>query len=111
MDTRKYWLELYYHLEKVGEGMRNSQSVTFGLLDAYDGLTESQRDGVNSILAEWLISDDNRLRYDASFLISQRCIKSMAGAVEEAIAVAESRSEMEARYEVKDLRRILDELK
>ena len=111
MDLLKYWIEIHDLLEKEGEEMCNSQSVAFGLLDVYDNLTENQQDKVNSILVDWLISDNNKLRYDAAFLISQRRIKSLASTVEKAIIIANSRSGPEAFYEAKKLRRILEDLK
>lgn len=111
MNVREYWLERHKTLTKEAEANRDSQSVAFGLLDAYDGLTGDQREDVHTILADWLVSEDNALRYDAGFLVSQRCIKSMTGAVEKALAVAESRSGVEASYEVKKFQRILDDLK
>jgi hypothetical protein len=98
-------------LSKEAEANRDSQSAAFELLDVYDGLTQDQRVDVHTILADWLVSDDNTLRYDAGFLISQRRIRSMAGAVEKALAVAESRPGIEASYEVKKFQRILDDLK
>lgn len=111
MNVREYWLEKHKVLSEDAKANRDSQSVAFGLLDVYDGLTEDQQEDVHTILADWLVSDDNTLRYDAGFLISQRCIRSMAGAVEKALAVAESRAGVEASYEVKKFQRILDDLK
>lgn len=111
MNVREYWLEKRRTLTEVAEANRDSQSVAFGLLHVYDGMTEDQRRDVNTILADWLVSEDNTLRYDAGFLISQRCIRSLAGAVEKALAVAESRLGVEASYEVKKFQRILDDLK
>jgi len=111
MNVREYWLKKHEALTKEAETNRDSQSVAFGLLDVYDGLTEDQREDVNEILTDWLVSDDNRLRYDASFLISQRRISSMTGAVKRAIACAESRPGVEASYEVKKLQRIINDLK
>ena len=111
MNVREYWLEKRDSLSKEAEANRDSQSVAFALLDVYDGLDELQREEVNAILADWLVSDDDSLRYDAGFLISQRCIKSMTGTVEKALTITESRTGVEARYEAKKLQRILDDLK
>jgi len=111
MNVREYWLGRHKILSEEAEANRDSQSVALGLLDAYDGLTEVQLEDVHAILADWLVSDDNTLRYDAGFLISQRCIKSMTGAVEKALAISERRPGVEASYEVRKFQRILDDLK
>jgi hypothetical protein len=109
-DIRKFWVDRRNSLVEKAEAIKDSQSVSFGLIDTYDGLTDYERAVVNDIIAEWLMSDDNTLRYDAGFLISQRCIKSMKGTVEQAILSAQHRVGPEAEFEVKKLRRILSEL-
>jgi hypothetical protein len=97
-------------LEQVAEQNRDSQSVVFGLLDACDALSDNQRVEVNSLPADWLVPNDNRLRYDAAFFISQRHIHEISGAIEDAISAAQRRSGFEATFEVKKLRRILNGL-
>ena len=109
-NTRNEWFETYRRLAEEAEAFRDSQSVAFGLLNAYDELASAEKTEVHKILAEWLASDDNRLRYDAEFLTSQRQIVEMASAVRAAIQRLHESSGPEAKYEVKKLRRILDEL-
>jgi len=81
------------------------------MLDEYDSLSDYETKCILPVLAEWLISDDNRLRYDASFLISQRNIREMIPAVQEALTRCKAMSGPEARYEFKKLKRILEELR
>ena len=110
-ETRNRWLETYRRLTEAAEAFRDSQSVAFGLLDTYDQLSPAAKAEVHEVLAEWLNSDDNKLRYDAEFLISQRQIVEMAPAVEKAIQKIDESPGPEATYEVKKLRRILNELR
>lgn len=110
-DTRNRWLESYRRLTEAAEAFRDSQAVAFGLLDAYDQLSPTEKSDVHEVLAEWLGSDDNKLRYDAEFVTSQRRIVEMAPAVEKAIQKINELSGPEARHEVKKLRRILHELR
>lgn len=109
-DTRNRWLDTYRQLTDAAEAFRDSQSVAFGLLDAYDQLSSAEKTEVHEVLAEWLESDDNKLRYDAEFVTSQRKIVEMVPAVEKAIQTIDESSGPEAKYEVKKLRRILNEL-
>lgn len=109
-NIREIWENNRNALAENAEAMRNSQTVSFGLLEAYDRLIDDERVVVHDILTEWLISDDNALRYDAGFLISQRRIKSLKGAIEQAIMVAQNRQGPEAKFEIKKLKRILVEL-
>jgi hypothetical protein len=108
-NIRKFWEDKRNNLVEKAEFMKDSQSVSFGLLGTYDSLANDEKEEIHNILAEWLISDDNTLRYDAGFLISQRCIKSMKGAVEQAIIAAQHRIGPEGKFEVKKLKRILEE--
>jgi hypothetical protein len=84
--------------------------IAFGLVAEYDELTPDDKAGIHKILAEWLLSEDNKLRYSAAFLISQRQIVEMVPAVQNAIEQTDESSGPVAKYEVKKLRRILAEL-
>ncbi len=110
-DTRNRWLDTYRQLSDAAEAFRDSQSVAFGLLDAYDQLSSAEKTDVHEVLAEWLASDDNKLRYDAEFVTSQRRIVQMVPAIEKAIQRIDESSGPESEYEVKKLRRILNELR
>ncbi len=109
-NTRNKWLESYHRLAEEAEAFRDSQSVAFGLLDIYDEVPSGEKAEIHQVLAEWLMSDDNKLRYDGQFVISQRKIVEMAPAVEEAIDRIDESSGPEAKYEAKKLRRILSDL-
>lgn len=109
-DVRSTWLHTYDRLEKQAEASRDSQSVSFGLLAAFDELSNPERACVIQVLAEWFASDDNKLRYDAGFLASQRRIVELRPAIEMAIEKIGAKAGPEAENEVRKLRRILAEL-
>lgn len=85
INTRERWLHTYENLEARGQAMKDSQSVAFGLLDIYDSLTEDQQKHLLPILAEWMLSDDNKHRYDAMFLARERKIVELVPAINKAI--------------------------
>ena len=109
-DTTQFWLAAHQRLSDEAEVLRNSQAVTFGLLEIYDDLTLKEKKIVHSVLADWLVSDDNRLRYEAAFLTGERRISAMQPAVSRAIARAQSLPGPEAKDEVEGLEGILSEL-
>ena len=41
------------------------------LSEAYRRLDEAEQDEVNDVVIEWVLSDDESLRYDALFLVSE----------------------------------------
>lgn len=110
-NIRNQWFETHQRLSAEADAFRDSQSVAFGLLDAYDKLALAEKEEIHEILAAWLVSEDNKLRYDAGFITSQRQIVEMIPAVEKAVESVGERSGPEARYELEKLNRILDELK
>jgi hypothetical protein len=110
-DIKTDWVKMRDYFAETAERTRDSQSVSFNLLDEYDKLTEEDKAVVHEILAEWLMSEDNTLRYDSSFLISQRDIKTLKDTVEKAIDNAHRRIGPEAIDEAEDLERILNKLK
>ncbi len=110
-NTRSEWFKTYQQLTTEAEYLRNSQMVAFGLLDAYDKLAPEDKLEIHEILAEWFVSDDNKLRYSAGFLTSQRQIVEMIPAVEKAVEWIGKPSGPEAKYELQKLNRIRDELK
>ena len=109
-NIRKYWENKRKCLSEQADAIKDSQSVAFGLLEEYDNLHYNERVAINDILAEWLLSDDETLRYDACFLISQRCIVSLVNEIKKAILCSQKRSEPGQKYEIKKLKRILNEL-
>ena len=109
-NTRNKWIEKYRQLTDEAEVNRDSQSVVFGLLHAYDELNAIEKAGIHEMLSEWLVSEDNKLRYDAGFITSQRKIVEMLPAIDLAIKWIGETSDPEGKYELEKLSRIRGEL-
>lgn len=109
-DPKTTWLNVHRQLSAEADASRNSQAVAFGLLAMYDALSPEEQQCIHSVLAEWIVSEDNKLRYDAAFLTSERRILPMAASIRKAVLRLRGRAGPEAEYEVKKLLRILDEL-
>ena len=109
-NVRKEWMNLWQQLQTRADALHDSQSVALGLLNAYDQLSVGERAEVQSILAEWLLSEDNRRRYDACFLITERLIRELAPAVGSAIDRLKGLPGPEARDEVEILEQLREAL-
>lgn len=104
------WLETHRILSAEAKAFRDSQAVAFGLLAAYDELSPSDRDEIQQLLSKWLVSDDNKLRYDAAFLVNERKINELAPAIRASIERAKRLSGPEPKFEIEKLVRILGEI-
>ncbi|MGB4220603.1 MAG: hypothetical protein WBI25_03945 [Smithellaceae bacterium] len=110
-DIKILWNEKRQYLDELSEKMKDSMYVTFSLLEMYDKSPEEEKPGINEVLADWLLSDDGKARYDARFIIGERVIKSLKSTVEKAIALGKQRSGPSAIDEVEVLENLLNELK
>lgn len=113
MNTRNVgaeWLNLWRQLSDHADALHDSQSVAFGLLDAYDQLSAEEKSEVHSILGEWLLSRDNRRRYDARFLVTERQIRELAPSATLAIDRLNCVAGPEARDEVELLQKLREDL-
>ena len=104
------WLETHRNLCAEADAFRDSQAVAFGLLAAYDKLSPNDRNEIHQLLANWLVSDDNKLRYDAAFLVNERKIQDLASAIRASIDRAKQLPGPEPKFEVEKLTRILEEI-
>lgn len=108
--VQTYWIETYNHLSSKAESSHDSQSVAFAILNLYDSLNPAERSSIHSLLTEWLLANDNRMRYDAAFLIGNRRIHELVPAVTQSLLKCESQVGPEAHFEAEKLKRILGEL-
>lgn len=109
-DAVAEWSKMHARLSAEASLRNDSQAVAFEILAAYDSLPPEDRASILPVLAEWLVSPDERLRYDAAFIVSQRRIREMSVAVQNALARCETMPGPHALYEAKKLQRILGEL-
>ena len=109
-EIQKLWLNEYQRLIKNAEGSRDSMSVPFALVKLYDKLSDREKQQIEPILAEWLVSDDDNNRYDAQFIAGERKVRSLKAAVERSIAKLIRQSGPGVRFEVELLESLVREL-
>lgn len=109
-DIVESWRRKRAALEAEAAVLKNSQMVSFGLLEEYDKLSPLEKEEIRTLLREWLFSDDASERYDACFLISQKRISEMVTDVSDVVREIETRSDPTSVYEAKKLKRIIGEL-
>jgi hypothetical protein len=91
--------------------LKDSQLALDELLQLYERLDDSERALANDVIAEWVASDDEKLRFDALALIDRYVI---GGAVESLQGLAERLRVMRtpgAPYELQKVDRILRRLR
>ncbi len=91
------WEELRADLE-IDAG-KQSQDVTYGLERAYASLGGDDGSAVNGILVEWLLSSDDRKRYDARVLARRFHILEMKDALLELAERLRAEPSAKARHE------------
>jgi hypothetical protein len=96
--------------ERAAE-LKDSQSALEELFQLYKRLDDSERALANVVIAEWVASDDENLRFDALAVIDRYVIGSAAEPLER---LAERLSAMKtpgAPYELKKVERLLKRLR
>jgi hypothetical protein len=95
--------------ERAAE-LKDSQSAVEELSRLYKRLDDSERALANAVIAEWVASDDEKLRFDALALIDRYAIGSAAQALErltERLGVMKTPG---APYELEKVERLLKRL-
>ncbi len=108
-EIQKLWLNEYQRLEEDAERSRDSMSVPLALVKIYDKLSDREKQQIEPVLAEWLMSDDSKNRYDARFIARNRNIRSLRAAVEKAIARLVGQPGPGVRFEVELLESLVRE--
>jgi len=93
------------YLELEARGSKQSQDVTEGLAKAYAQLERGDKEAINGVLSEWLLSDSLTRRYDSRSLVRQFKITSAMPALIELSERLRRDSSIRAR---KELELILD---
>jgi hypothetical protein len=96
--------------ERAAE-LKDSQSALEELIRLYQRLDDSERALANAVIAEWVASDDEKLRFDALAVIDRYVIGSAAKPLER---LAERLGVMKtpgAPYELKKVERLLERLR
>lgn len=98
----------HFHRDAVESKELNESSVR--LAKFYEGLSAFEKSIVNSILADWILSDDYGRRFDALALVNEFKIRSCLDAVCEQLRQLESVGGPSATYDRAKLERIISRL-
>jgi len=97
-------------LDAAARKSKESQRAVVELSRRYAALPSDEKRAVDDRLAEWVVSDDPGLRFDALALIGDHCIRSAVPALRELARRLESESGPSAPYELVKVNRLLRHL-
>ena len=107
---RETWAGIRDELEEAFEGTKDAQGVTLELAKRYRALSSSERQTVDQILAEWALSSDEVLRFDALSLIDEFRIESALPSLRRLAKILEEADNPGAPYEWAKVNRIIGRL-
>ena len=110
MDARKDWTSLRQELDAAAAGTKDSQSVVIKLSREYAVLSTDERESVDQVISEWVLSDDPKLRFDAMALIGDQHIQSATPALRRLAERLEDAPGPSAPYEWAKVNRLLGQL-
>ena len=87
--------------------LKDSYHVIDRLRALYQKCDDEERKLANQVLAEWVLSDDEDVRYDAQLLINEFQIMTAAPALRELAVRLESSNMLGAPYELEIVNRII----
>ncbi len=109
-DIRRQWEALRGHLEEEAQGSKQSAIVHEGLSRAYAQLAMVDKETVNMVLSEYLLTDDLSKRYDARALVRRFKIVDAMPALLALSAKLRSDPSATARKELELISEIIGEL-
>lgn len=89
---------------------KDSQSAVIELSRRYGNLSPDEKVEVDNLLAEWVLSDDGRLRFDALALIRDHSIRSSLPSLRTLQDRLERATEPSAPYEWAKVNRLIGHL-
>jgi hypothetical protein len=109
-QTRAEWTELRDRLDAAARAMKNRQAAVVELSLRYGLLDPESRPAVDSLLAEWLLSEDEALRFEARAVISDHAITSALPALEQLLTRLDDSTQPGAPFEQERIREIIASL-
>lgn len=104
------WTELRNEISEQCLARKESQHAAFELAQRYEKLPDHKKQLANKDMEAWLESENSSLRYDAAYVASTCKVSDLVPAMERAISKLSDDESPQAFYEMKKLRRIIDEL-
>lgn len=109
-DPRTRWAALRQELDAAAVGTKDTHFVVLSLSRRYGALQRDEQQVVDELLAEWVLSDDPGLRFDAMAVIADHNIASAVPSLRRLAEALEGASEPSARYEWAKVNRLLAQL-
>jgi len=107
---RLNWTALRNRLDAQGQATKVPQAAIVELSRRYLDLDPDARGVVDELISEWVLSDDENLRFDALALISDHRIEIALPALENLLVRLNGSTNPGAPYEQKKVRRIITRL-
>lgn len=80
-ETRRWWRGLRDQVDLDARASKESTEAIIEISDQYRRLGPTQRDVIDQVVGEWLLSEDEGLRFDALALIAEHRIRSAVPAL------------------------------
>lgn len=106
-DVQERWRALRDMVHERYRAAKDSQGAVLALARAYRGAPATERAAIDAVLAEWLLSDDEGLRFDARFLVDEFRIVSALPALRQLQGRLETASGPGAPYEWAAVNRVI----
>lgn len=107
-DVREKWGSLRAALGKLAEDEKDSQRVLFEMSQIYRALSVSDKGVVDQHLAEWVLSPDEAVRFDAVALVSEHKIRSAMSALADLVSRLDLSREVGATFERSKVLRVIE---
>ena len=104
------WDEFRWKLIHATAGTKDGHEVPFELSKEYGRLEASDQRKVDQVLAQWVLSDDPTLRFDALSVIGDHQVVAAAPALHDLSLRLEESNEPSAPYEWAKVNRLLRDL-
>lgn len=106
-DVRAMWSRIRDEADAAAQASKNSHGAVLELSQRYKSLDPQQREIVDEILTEWVLSDDETKRFDALALIDEYRVRSALAALRTLAARLEGGTGPGAPYEWAKVNRII----
>lgn len=109
-DLRARFDEFWRRADREAESSKDSQGAVLALEEFYRGLPTADRSAANQLLAEWVLSEDDKRRFDALALIDRFAIREAAPALRTLAERCENSNLPSSPYDWAKVNRILGRL-
>ena len=109
-EIKTLWVQLWAHLDWKADANKMSQETVCNLSTEYGLRSPEERAVINTVLSEWLVSDDEKKRFDALALIFDYRIDSSLPALRALTQRLKYSSAVGAPFELEKVTRVIDKI-